>query len=51
MENQTINDRNKDVIPIDGKSVPLYDRGYALGLTSADGPSNLDGYTLLRYII
>lgn len=51
MENQIRNDINKDVIPLDGKSVPLYDRGYALGLTSADGSSNVDGYTLLLYII
>ncbi|XP_019428177.1 PREDICTED: zinc finger CCHC domain-containing protein 8 [Lupinus angustifolius] len=43
MDNQTINDQNKDFIPLNHNSVPLYDRGYALGLTSADGPSNLDG--------
>ncbi|XP_061359757.1 uncharacterized protein LOC133303798 [Gastrolobium bilobum] len=43
MENQTRNDKNKDFIPLDGDSVPLYDRGYALGLTSADGSSNVDG--------
>ncbi|KAK2366186.1 Proline-rich spliceosome-associated (PSP) family protein / zinc knuckle (CCHC-type) family protein [Trifolium repens] len=43
MENQTMNDINKDVSPIDGNSVPLYDRGYALGLTSADGSTNADG--------
>ncbi|XP_057445382.1 uncharacterized protein LOC130737584 isoform X2 [Lotus japonicus] len=42
MENQTSIDKNKDFI-LDGDSVPLYDRGYALGLTSADGSSNLDG--------
>ncbi|KAF1859801.1 hypothetical protein Lal_00027983 [Lupinus albus] len=43
MDNQTINDQNKDFVPLNHNSVPLYDRGYALGLTSADGPSNLDG--------
>ncbi|KAE9619920.1 putative transcription factor interactor and regulator CCHC(Zn) family [Lupinus albus] len=43
MDNQTINDQNKDFIPLNHNSVPLYDRGYALGLKSADGPSNLDG--------
>ncbi|MCH95108.1 zinc finger CCHC domain-containing protein, partial [Trifolium medium] len=43
MENQTMNDINKDVSPIDGNSVPLYDRGYALGLTSDDGSNNADG--------
>ncbi|CAL0321687.1 unnamed protein product [Lupinus luteus] len=43
MDNQTINDENKGFVPLNHNSVPLYDRGYALGLTSADGPSNLDG--------
>lgn len=51
MDNQTRNDKNKDFIPLDDNSVPLYDRGYALGLTSADVSSNLDGYTLLLLII
>lgn len=48
MENQTSIDKNKDFI-LDGDSVPLYDRGYALGLTSADGSSNLDGYSSLLF--
>ncbi|CAL5186126.1 unnamed protein product [Lathyrus oleraceus] len=43
MENQTMNGINTDVSPIDDNSVPLYDRGYALGLTSADGSSVADG--------
>ncbi|KAK7266740.1 hypothetical protein RIF29_19392 [Crotalaria pallida] len=43
MDNQTINDINKDFVPLNDNSVPLYDRGYALGLTSAVGSSNLDG--------
>lgn len=51
MENQTRKDKNKDFIPLADNSVPLYDRGYTLGLTSADGSSNVDGYTLLLCII
>ncbi|RZB46422.1 hypothetical protein D0Y65_050452 [Glycine soja] len=43
MENQTRNDKNKDFIPLADNTVPLYDCGYALGLTSADGSSNVDG--------
>ncbi|KAG4975955.1 hypothetical protein AAZX31_13G034200 [Glycine max] len=43
MENQTRKDKNKDFIPLADNSVPLYDRGYTLGLTSADGSSNVDG--------
>ncbi|XP_027357852.1 uncharacterized protein LOC113867079 isoform X2 [Abrus precatorius] len=44
MENETRNDKNKDFIPLDDNFVPLYDRGYTLGLTSsADGSSNVDG--------
>ncbi|XVE57237.1 hypothetical protein DITRI_Ditri04bG0075300 [Diplodiscus trichospermus] len=30
-------------IPLDGNILPLYDRGYAMGLTSADGSSKLEG--------
>ncbi|KAG4969605.1 hypothetical protein JHK85_036026 [Glycine max] len=40
MENQTRKDKNKDFIPLADNSVPLYDRGYTLGLTSADGSIN-----------
>ncbi|KAJ1397452.1 Zinc finger, CCHC-type [Sesbania bispinosa] len=43
IENQARNDQNNDFIPLDDNSVPLYDRGYALGLTSADGSNNVDG--------
>ncbi|KAK6646220.1 hypothetical protein PHAVU_L003037 [Phaseolus vulgaris] len=43
MENQTRNDKNTDFNPLADDSVPLYDRGYTLGLTSADGSSNVDG--------
>jgi len=37
MENQTTNDKNTDFISLADHSVPLYDRGYTSGLTSADG--------------
>ncbi|KAI4352262.1 hypothetical protein L6164_006531 [Bauhinia variegata] len=44
MDNLTREEQNKEFIPLDGNSVPLYDRGYALGLTSADGStSNVEG--------
>ncbi|KAF1877527.1 hypothetical protein Lal_00040243 [Lupinus albus] len=51
MDNQTINDQNKDFIPLNHNSVPLYDRGYALGLKSADGPSNLDGFYKFNFLV
>ncbi|KAM7516625.1 hypothetical protein LguiA_006208 [Lonicera macranthoides] len=41
MDNQTRNPLSKeDFIPLDSSSVPLYDRGFSLGLTSADGLGN-----------
>ncbi|KAH7554414.1 hypothetical protein JRO89_XS12G0197500 [Xanthoceras sorbifolium] len=43
IDNQTRNQQNKGSIPLDSSTVPLYDRGYALGLTSGDGSSNLEG--------
>ncbi|KAH9675888.1 CCHC-type domain-containing protein [Citrus sinensis] len=43
IDNQTRNQQNKNFIPSDSHSTPLYDRGYALGLTSGDGSSNLEG--------
>ncbi|KAF7820013.1 Zinc finger CCHC domain-containing protein 8 [Senna tora] len=43
MDNQITKEQNKGFTPLDGNSVPLYDRGYALGLTSADGSSNVEG--------
>uniref|UniRef100_A0A2N9E3M7 CCHC-type domain-containing protein n=1 Tax=Fagus sylvatica TaxID=28930 RepID=A0A2N9E3M7_FAGSY len=43
MDNQTGKQQNKEFIPLDGNSVPLYDRGYVLGLTSAEGSSNVEG--------
>lgn len=41
IDNQT-NSEQDDYIPLDGDTVPMYDRGFALGLTSDDG-SNMDG--------
>ncbi|KAL5725975.1 hypothetical protein ACHQM5_009051 [Ranunculus cassubicifolius] len=41
VDNEGNSDQNK-FIPLDGNSVPMYDRGFALGLTSDDG-SNTDG--------
>ncbi|XVE77448.1 hypothetical protein DITRI_Ditri13aG0063600 [Diplodiscus trichospermus] len=43
IDNQTRNLHDTKFIPLDGDIVPLYDRGYAMGLTSADGSSNLEG--------
>ncbi|PIM97777.1 hypothetical protein CDL12_29748 [Handroanthus impetiginosus] len=44
MDNQTKTQSSKDSVPLDGTSVPLYDRGYSLALTSGDGSGSLDGY-------
>ncbi|XWS30671.1 hypothetical protein CRYUN_Cryun23aG0006700 [Craigia yunnanensis] len=43
IDNQTRNPHDMEFIPLDSNIVPLYDRGYAMGLTSADGSSNLEG--------
>ncbi|KAJ6396235.1 hypothetical protein OIU77_021297 [Salix suchowensis] len=43
IENQTRKQQDNGMIPLHSNSVPLYDRGYALGLTSADGPINIEG--------
>ncbi|KAI7743621.1 hypothetical protein M8C21_007835, partial [Ambrosia artemisiifolia] len=43
MDGQARNLQSKEVIALDNNSVPLYDRGYSFGLTSIDGPSNLEG--------
>ncbi|XP_022715289.1 uncharacterized protein LOC111274701 isoform X2 [Durio zibethinus] len=43
IDNQTRNPHDTEFIPLDSNIVPLYDRGYAMGLTSADGSSNLEG--------
>ncbi|KAK6927984.1 PSP, proline-rich [Dillenia turbinata] len=42
MDNGTGKPESKEIIQLDGDSVPLYDRGYAFGLGSVDG-SNLEG--------
>lgn len=39
---QQTNSEQDDFIPLDGNTVPMYDRGFALGLTSED-VSNMDG--------
>lgn len=43
IDGQTRSTQSNEVITLDNSSVPLYDRGYSFGLTSTDGPSNLDG--------
>ncbi|KAL0377832.1 UNVERIFIED_CONTAM: Zinc finger CCHC domain-containing protein 8 [Sesamum radiatum] len=43
VDNQTKVQSSKEFIPLDGTSVPLYDRGYSSALTSVDGSSGLDG--------
>lgn len=42
-----MNEQNLGLIPLDSKTAPLYDRGYASGLTLGDASSNLEGYMLL----
>ncbi|KAK8520150.1 hypothetical protein V6N12_004111 [Hibiscus sabdariffa] len=46
IDNQTRNDHDVDFIALDSNIVPLYDRGFAMGLTSADASSNLEGHSL-----
>ncbi|KAK6129096.1 hypothetical protein DH2020_037169 [Rehmannia glutinosa] len=43
VDNQTKVQSSKEFKPLDSISVPLYDRGYSLALTSADASSSLDG--------
>ncbi|KAK3212131.1 hypothetical protein Dsin_016837 [Dipteronia sinensis] len=43
IDNRTRNQQNKGSIHLDSNTVPLYDRGYSLGLTYGDGSSNLEG--------
>ncbi|KAH7532873.1 hypothetical protein FEM48_Zijuj04G0068800 [Ziziphus jujuba var. spinosa] len=43
MDNQKTKQENGEFIPLDDNSVPLYDRGFALGLTSEGASSNLEG--------
>lgn len=43
VDNQTNMQSSKEFKQLDSSSVPLYDRGYSLVLTSTDGSSGLDG--------
>lgn len=43
IDSQTSNECDKEFTPVDGRTVPLYDRGFAFGLTSEDGSSNKEG--------
>ncbi|KAB5516568.1 hypothetical protein DKX38_027216 [Salix brachista] len=43
IENQARKQEDNDLTLLHSNSVPLYDRGYVLGLTSADGPINIEG--------
>ncbi|KAK8261667.1 hypothetical protein V6Z12_D13G203200 [Gossypium hirsutum] len=43
IDDQRRNLHDMEFIPLDGNIVPLYDRGFAMGLTSADASSNLEG--------
>ncbi|GFY85993.1 proline-rich spliceosome-associated (PSP) family protein [Actinidia rufa] len=43
MDNQPSNQQSKEFTPLDNNSVPVYDRGYSMVLTSTDGSSNLEG--------
>ncbi|KAF9663948.1 hypothetical protein SADUNF_Sadunf17G0105200 [Salix dunnii] len=43
IENQARKQQDNELTLLHSNSVPLYDRGYVLGLTSADGPINIEG--------
>ncbi|KNA03931.1 hypothetical protein SOVF_204530 [Spinacia oleracea] len=43
IENEIRKPDNEDFMPVEDSSVPLYDRGFALGSISSDGLSNLEG--------
>ncbi|XP_024022306.1 uncharacterized protein LOC21392487 isoform X1 [Morus notabilis] len=43
IDKQTGKQQNNELSPLDCNSVPLYDRGFALGLTSDGGSSNVEG--------
>ncbi|KAI3976868.1 hypothetical protein MKX01_008726 [Papaver californicum] len=43
MDDDTRKEQTKEIIRVDGDSAPLYDRGFLLGLTSMDGPTNAEG--------
>ncbi|CAL1390743.1 unnamed protein product [Linum trigynum] len=42
IDNRTRDEQTSGVMPLDSNSVPLYDRGFVLGLTSADGSNNAE---------
>ncbi|GAA0174850.1 RNA metabolism protein [Lithospermum erythrorhizon] len=42
IDNQLRNPLSKEIIPLDGTSIPLYDRGFSLALRSDDGTINLE---------
>lgn len=44
MDNQSRNSEGDSFMQVDEDSVPLYDRGYALGLTSEDRTGNQEGF-------
>ncbi|XP_073293111.1 uncharacterized protein [Primulina huaijiensis] len=43
VDDEMKNPSSKELMPLDGMSVPVYDREYSLALTSADVSSSLDG--------
>ncbi|XP_073280854.1 uncharacterized protein [Primulina huaijiensis] len=43
VDDEMKNPSSKELIPLDGMSVPIYDREFSLALTSADVSSSLDG--------
>lgn len=43
VDNQTRKQQDKEFTSLDGDSVPLYDRGFALGLVLEDGQSKAEG--------
>ncbi|XP_050381259.1 uncharacterized protein LOC126798357 [Argentina anserina] len=43
MDNQTGTAQNMETLPSDSNNAPLYDRGYALGLTMASSSTNQEG--------
>ncbi|CAN1241270.1 Zinc finger CCHC domain-containing protein 8 [Linum perenne] len=42
IDDRTRDEQSNGLMPLDSTSVPLYDRGFFLGLTSADGPNNAE---------
>ncbi|KAI4375236.1 hypothetical protein MLD38_013131 [Melastoma candidum] len=43
LDQQTARVENEEVVSFDAKTVPLYDRGYSLGLNTENHSSNLEG--------